>query len=266
MEVCIGHSSLPSPLFILACIFTFLFTSFIASLLFHSGPGWTPGLTLSSVLLSIQTLLCSSPMLNEPGYENHTNATEIKAYNDIIRHETLRVALVANVKAILNGTSCIPSSLHELILARVARHLLYLTATCEGTPPAALDGKSMNDPFGERRGKFAFAEVLRQFCQLLPAVVVWCEERGQNMDQKIDVIQHANIEKEEQLDEEQDETKKVEEKDEIMVVDGEKEEDNNEEEECVPDELKCGVCFDILATPAVLECGHVFCYLCALRW
>ena len=34
----------------------------------------------------------------------------------------------------------------------------------------------------------------------------------------------------------------------------------------IPDGLKCGVCFDLLATAAVFLCGHVCCFVCAHTW
>jgi ubiquitin-protein ligase len=34
------------------------------------GPGWSPALTVSKVLLSIQSLLDANPIVNEPSYEN----------------------------------------------------------------------------------------------------------------------------------------------------------------------------------------------------
>lgn len=35
-----------------------------------SGPGWSPAMSLQSVLLSIQSLLCENPYFNEPAFEN----------------------------------------------------------------------------------------------------------------------------------------------------------------------------------------------------
>ena len=43
-----------------------------------SGPGWTTACTLSSVLLSIQSLLNENPIHNEPGWENENGEKIIK--------------------------------------------------------------------------------------------------------------------------------------------------------------------------------------------
>merc|ERR1719376_288157 len=57
-----------------------------------SGPGWSPALSLLSVLISIQTLLNEKPYYNEPGFEESDgNDQSSKIYNQIICHETTRV-------------------------------------------------------------------------------------------------------------------------------------------------------------------------------
>lgn len=76
-----------------------------------TGPSWSPAQCLASVLLSIQSLMSEKPYHNEPGFEKvddrrrcsvHSNVSlvlqerregAVQAYNDIIRHETLRVAV-----------------------------------------------------------------------------------------------------------------------------------------------------------------------------
>lgn len=55
------------------------------------GEGWTSCQTISSVLLSICTLLCSDPILNEPGVEKHHK--DFSNYNDIIEYKNLEVAI-----------------------------------------------------------------------------------------------------------------------------------------------------------------------------
>ena len=42
--------------------------------------------------MSIQTLMNDNPIHNEPGFSNRVGY-EVKSYNDLIRHETLRVAV-----------------------------------------------------------------------------------------------------------------------------------------------------------------------------
>ena len=60
-----------------------------------SGPGWTSCLTLSTVLVSIQSLLNENPITNEPGYEKEPITGNIsKTYNEIIAYENIRVAVI----------------------------------------------------------------------------------------------------------------------------------------------------------------------------
>jgi ubiquitin-conjugating enzyme E2 Z len=58
-----------------------------------SGPAWTAAQSLLSVLVSIQSLMNEKPYHNEPGYQLVHNPGDIEKYNDIIIHETLRVAV-----------------------------------------------------------------------------------------------------------------------------------------------------------------------------
>lgn len=59
-----------------------------------TGPGWTPSMTLTSILLSIQSLLHNNPISNEPGYEN-IKADNIKSinYNNYLKYFNYKVAL-----------------------------------------------------------------------------------------------------------------------------------------------------------------------------
>jgi ubiquitin-conjugating enzyme E2 Z len=67
------------------------------------GPAWSSAESLSSVLLSIQSLMCPKPYHNEPGYETRGDAVTIADYNDYIQYETLRVAVVG----MLDHPSCL---------------------------------------------------------------------------------------------------------------------------------------------------------------
>lgn len=64
------------------------------------GPGWSAVMTLRSVLLSLQSLLCEEPYFNEPGRERFRNfkfiiARKSKAYNKKIRYLTLKSAILS---------------------------------------------------------------------------------------------------------------------------------------------------------------------------
>jgi len=55
------------------------------------GESWTSCQTISSILLSICTLLCKDPILNEPGV--HKYHPDLKTYNDIIEYKNIEVAI-----------------------------------------------------------------------------------------------------------------------------------------------------------------------------
>ena len=93
-----------------------------------NGPAWSPANTLASVVISIQSLLNENPYHNEPGFESERRAGasfltrvihstvnyflkgEAKRYNDVIRHETLRVA----VCDALEGSPKMPDKLQSV--------------------------------------------------------------------------------------------------------------------------------------------------------
>lgn len=56
-----------------------------------SGEQWTSCQTISTILLTLCTLLCENPLLNEPGVNIHH--TDIKNYNEIIEFSNLDIAI-----------------------------------------------------------------------------------------------------------------------------------------------------------------------------
>lgn len=56
------------------------------------GPKWSSILNLSSVVLSIQSILCDNPIINEPGCEQYTLDSPIsKSYNLVVKYTTLKM-------------------------------------------------------------------------------------------------------------------------------------------------------------------------------
>uniref|UniRef100_A0A8C5SBY6 Ubiquitin-conjugating enzyme E2 Z n=1 Tax=Laticauda laticaudata TaxID=8630 RepID=A0A8C5SBY6_LATLA len=58
-----------------------------------TGPAWSPAQSISSVLISIQSLMTENPYHNEPGFEQERHPGDSKNYNECIRHETIRIAV-----------------------------------------------------------------------------------------------------------------------------------------------------------------------------
>jgi hypothetical protein len=55
------------------------------------GDQWTSCQTISTVLLTLCTLLCSNPLLNEPGVDKNHN--DISSYDEIINFANMDIAL-----------------------------------------------------------------------------------------------------------------------------------------------------------------------------
>jgi ubiquitin-conjugating enzyme E2 Z len=121
-----------------------------------SGPAWSPAQSLSSVLISIQSLLNEKPYHNEPGYEEERNVGDAKRYNEIIVHETLRVAVLDMVE----GKGACPDPLREAIQSSFPDYYDYYLSICQSN--MHLQGQTMQDPFGEKRGKFDFQSLLQK--------------------------------------------------------------------------------------------------------
>ena len=60
------------------------------------GPKWEPVMTLSSVLISIQSLMGEIPLRNEPGYDN-VKADDIKAlqYTQYVTYNTFNIGIIS---------------------------------------------------------------------------------------------------------------------------------------------------------------------------
>ena len=123
------------------------------------GPSWTAVQTIGSLCLSIMTLLNENPYRNEPGHE-HEKGAQVEIYNDIIRHETLRFAVVgmADPKSNLNVSlpDEIRQCINELFLSFYDIYKLNIESYRH------LQGKHMLDPFSTSRGIYDFAAIDEQ--------------------------------------------------------------------------------------------------------
>ncbi|GFO20236.1 ubiquitin-conjugating enzyme e2 z [Plakobranchus ocellatus] len=122
-----------------------------------AGPSWSPAQTLSTVLISIQSLMNEKPYHNEPGYKHERTQGDSKNYNDIIMHETIRVA----VCDMIDGTTRtpMPDTLRAVMESSFPDYYRYYVQVCESH--MHLDGQPMNDPFGDSRPTFNFRQLLK---------------------------------------------------------------------------------------------------------
>ncbi|KAL3254380.1 hypothetical protein MRX96_054267 [Rhipicephalus microplus] len=78
-------------------------------------PEWSPAQDVESVLVSIQSLLNDRPFENEPALEP-AQSSFAELYNDVVRQETIRVAVCGQVEAALKDSAGCPPVFRELIL------------------------------------------------------------------------------------------------------------------------------------------------------
>jgi len=124
-----------------------------------TGPQWSAGSTLSSVLVSVQSIMNKEPFYNEPGaHVLKFGLDPVKQYNDIIRHETIRVAVIDMVEDKYDSRN-MPSVLKEYICQYFKTKISYYDKVINSN--IQLDGQLMQDPFREERGKFRY-RVLRE--------------------------------------------------------------------------------------------------------
>ncbi|CAF0745650.1 unnamed protein product [Rotaria sordida] len=125
-----------------------------------SGPSWSPAQCISSLLISIQSLMSEKPYHNEPGFEHERTSGDSKTYNEIIKHETLRVAVCEMLE---NENSC-PQQLREVMIKQFFDFYDYYVEVC--TENSNKDGQQMMDPFGDRRGLFEYGSILQRLKKL----------------------------------------------------------------------------------------------------
>ncbi|CAF1157152.1 unnamed protein product, partial [Didymodactylos carnosus] len=139
-----------------------------------SGPSWSPAQCISSLLISIQSLMSEKPYHNEPGFEHERTTGDSKLYNEIIRHETLRVAVCEMLE---NENSC-PKQLREVMIKQFFDFYDVYVETC--TENLNKEGTQMVDPFGERRGAFEYGVILTRLKKLKTRLQAQHNEKQNN--------------------------------------------------------------------------------------
>lgn len=125
-----------------------------------SGPAWSPAQSLSSILISIQSLLNENPYFNEPGFEKEINGGDSKRYNEIIRHETIRVAVCDMMEGKISDSKDCPDTLREVMENSFLEYLEYYKTVVNKN--LHLVAQRMIDPFGEKRGEFDYKSLLER--------------------------------------------------------------------------------------------------------
>ena len=126
-----------------------------------SGPSWSEVHNLSSVLISIQSLMCEHPFLNEPGFEEHSNRLDINNYDDCIRHETLRIAVCDMLERKDSTYTCMPDLLSTTIKNLFPNFIGSYEIFCQDN--MSKDGQAMIDPFmTEPRGIYSYSRIFER--------------------------------------------------------------------------------------------------------
>lgn len=100
------------------------------------------------------------PYHNEPGYEEEHNIGDSERYNAIIMHESIRVAVIQQ----LEGNTTAPPDLLNVMQASFMEYYDHYVEICEKNKHR--DGQTMDDPFGERRGRFQYGTLLKHLKKL----------------------------------------------------------------------------------------------------
>lgn len=115
------------------------------------GPGWTCVQTLLSTLLSIQSLMNKFPFHNEPAHEHSRNYRKRDSYNDFIRHETIRVAVLGMMDRPTWGEN---ETLNEIRNNIFINNLQVYEATIKKN--LHLDGRPLIDMYHCQKGNFRY--------------------------------------------------------------------------------------------------------------
>eukprot|EP00811_Abedinium_folium_P000090 NODE_10081_length_1377_cov_13.209600.p1 GENE.NODE_10081_length_1377_cov_13.209600~~NODE_10081_length_1377_cov_13.209600.p1 ORF type:complete len:371 (+),score=68.02 NODE_10081_length_1377_cov_13.209600:89-1114(+) len=131
-----------------------------------TGPGWQPVHSLASVLVSIQSLMHDRPYHNEPGYETERYPGDTKAYNDVIRHQTLAHGVLGMMRDAEDGK--LPASFGQALDGVFLAMFEGYEEVCEANQ--YLDGQVFRCPFNINRGAFRYGEMLKELHALRPRV------------------------------------------------------------------------------------------------
>ena len=136
-----------------------------------TGPEWSSVYTIRTTLLSIQTILNEAPLCNEPGYDKSAKDT-IDAYNNVVRHETMRVAVVGAaeealaelVRPLCTSTIRLPRKLCEHVLERFTANYDRYVAICEKYK--STDGIRFESSFGGNQGVYNYGKLLERLAAI----------------------------------------------------------------------------------------------------
>lgn len=72
------------------------------------GPSWTSVMTLSTVILALQSILDDNPLKNEPGYNKDTSSDQHKTYQRIVQYYNYKDFVMKTMECTFNKDSIKP--------------------------------------------------------------------------------------------------------------------------------------------------------------
>lgn len=127
-----------------------------------TGPAWSPVQTLSSVLVSVQSMMVEKPYFEGFSVEDPPGASA--RYNEFIRHETMRVTVCDQVEASLKETIECPPSLRSRILKSFLES--YGKYEDAATAKLHLTGRQMKDPYTKNVSTYQYETLLTRLKSL----------------------------------------------------------------------------------------------------
>lgn len=134
------------------------------------GPGWTPALSLRTVLLSIQSLLGETPLTNEPGYEDEAGSKRSSNYEAYVRHEVMRAACLDLVTNGPLGGRVLPDEFRRIVQRRFLDKASWCLRQCTALAALEPDGREFRDPLGRTAGHFHWDQLRSRLEAALPSV------------------------------------------------------------------------------------------------
>ncbi|XP_037031299.1 ubiquitin-conjugating enzyme E2 Z-like [Bradysia coprophila] len=136
------------------------------------GPSWCSSQTILSTLVSIRSLMDANPYYNEPGHEKtRTNKSvdvekRVSDYNNIIVHETLRVAVAEMLQEYNADTYGMPGALREIMISYFKANYQFYENVIESNRD--MDGQLVNDPYRDihRPKTFDYKRILEKIVKL----------------------------------------------------------------------------------------------------
>jgi ubiquitin-conjugating enzyme E2 Z len=107
------------------------------------GPPWQPSQTLSSVMISIQSLLSENPLLNEPGRDNVIDTEEGKQkcqkYNLYLKYHKIRLAIMVILDGRYPEFDCFQQNFEKYFYDKHEKMLKELEEIAKNTPIVKVD-------------------------------------------------------------------------------------------------------------------------------